>query len=375
MKSLTLHLALLGLSASLAGAAWSASPELPAPQLQLVATSSQYTWNGIAVADDGRIFANFPRWAEGTPSVALVGKDGALTPYPGDGWNTWKPGDDPARHFVSVNSLHVDRSENHLWVVDPATPNFGPSVEGGPKLVEINLATNQVLRVYPFSSQVAPRNSYLNDVRVLGRHAFVTESGTGALLVLDRDSGQVRRLLADSALTKADPGIVPVVDGRPLTGADGKSPQIHADQIELSADRKTLYFMAPFGPRLYRVAVADLLDTSLGSAELERRVQVDRDVPPVGGIAMDQHDTLYLSEIQTHSIRAETPDGRTLWTLTDPRLDWPDAYSITADGTVYMVAAQVDRLPGFHQGTDARQPPYYLFSFKLTAPHVHKKTP
>jgi hypothetical protein len=104
--------------------------------------------------------------------------------------------------------------------------------------------------------------SYLNDVRVLGRNAFVTDSGTGALLVRDRETGNVRRLLARSKLTKADPSVVPVVDGRRLVGPDGRPPQIHVDQLELSANADTLYFMAPFGPKLYRVAISDLLDTA-----------------------------------------------------------------------------------------------------------------
>jgi hypothetical protein len=79
---------------------------------------------------------------------------------------------------------------------------------------------------------------------------------------------------------------------------------------------------------------------------------------------MDAHDNLFLSEIETHSIRAEAPDGRTLFKISDPRLDWPDAYSVAPDGTFYLVAAQVDQLPAFNEGRDARKPPYYLFSFR-----------
>lgn len=334
-----------------------------APRLELVATSAEHAWNAVAVADDGRIFAGFPRWDDATPSVAVVGPGSKLTPYPGGGWNDWRPGDDPARHLVSVNALYVDRRENHLWVVDPAAPHFGPAVSGGPKLLEIDLASDAVLAVYPIGAADAPADSYLNDVRIHGRHALVTESGTGALLVLDRGSGAVRRRLAASTVTKADPKIVPNVDGRPLVGRDGRPPRIHVDQIELSSDGETLFFMAPFGPNLYRVAVTDLLDPALDDASLEARVRVDRRVPPVGGIVVDAHDNLYLSEIERHSIRAEDPSGRTLFSIVDPRLDWPDAYSIGKDGTFYVVAAQVDELPGFNRGVDRRTPPYFLFKF------------
>src|SRR5712671_5332560 len=43
---------------------------------------------GVAVSADGRIFVNFPRWTEDSPiSVAEVGRDGALKPYPDEKWN------------------------------------------------------------------------------------------------------------------------------------------------------------------------------------------------------------------------------------------------------------------------------------------------
>jgi sugar lactone lactonase YvrE len=337
------------------------------PRLELVATSPRFAWNGVAIANDGRLFANMPRWDEGTPSVVRVDADGTLAPYPGGDWNTWRPGDDPRTRFVSVNALHVDRKENHLWVVDSGTPEFGHIIAGGPKLVEIDLAADKVVRVYPFDKSAAPATSYLNDMRVQGPFAFVTESGTGALLVLDRRVGSIRRLLAGSRLTKGDPSIIPVVEGRRLVGPDGRPPTMQVDELELSADGRTLFFMVPTGPNLYRVQVADLLDKTLSDEALEKRVAVDRHVPPVGGIVIDQSDTLYLSEIETHSIRAIHRDGTTRFVITDPRLDWPDAYSIAPDGTFYVVASQVDQLAGFHGGVDARKPPYFLFKFRPPA--------
>jgi sugar lactone lactonase YvrE len=110
--------------------------------------------------------------------------------------------------------------------------------------------------------------------------------------------------------------------------------------------------------------VADLLDKNLSDDALEKRVQIDRRVPPVGGIVMDQNDTLYLSEIETHSIRAVDRHGTTCFVITDPRLDWPDAYSVAPDGTLYVVASQVDEVAAFHRGVDARRPPYFLFKLR-----------
>src|SRR5262245_55241656 len=52
---------------------------------------------GVAVTSDGRIFVNFPRWTEDSPiSVAEVGRDGKLTPYPDEKWNSWRNAGGPA---------------------------------------------------------------------------------------------------------------------------------------------------------------------------------------------------------------------------------------------------------------------------------------
>ncbi len=44
--------------------------------------------------DTGRSwFVNFPRWSEDTAvSVAELGRDGKLTPYPNSEWNAWRNG-------------------------------------------------------------------------------------------------------------------------------------------------------------------------------------------------------------------------------------------------------------------------------------------
>src|SRR5262245_11678829 len=138
---------------------------------------------GVAVSADGRIFVNFPRWTEDSPvSVAEVGRDGKLTPYPDEQWNAWRNAAagnrKAAEHFVCVQSVVADNRGN-LWVLDPASPGLDKVISGGPKLVRIELATNKVAQVIRFGEDVALQGSYLNDVRIHpeGRTAFITDSG------------------------------------------------------------------------------------------------------------------------------------------------------------------------------------------------------
>ena len=103
---------------------------------------------------------NFPRWEEDVAiSVAEVGANGALTPYPDRSWNAFRNADaaaaKPGASFVCVQSVTVD-AQDRLWVLDPAAPGLAFEVQGGPKLVCIDLATNAVKRVYRFGPDVAP---------------------------------------------------------------------------------------------------------------------------------------------------------------------------------------------------------------------------
>jgi hypothetical protein len=61
---------------------------------------------------------------------------------------------------------------------------------GAPKLVRIDLTTNEVVQNIPCDPGIAPQGSYLNDVRLSPdvRHAYVTDSGTqgGASIMSQR---------------------------------------------------------------------------------------------------------------------------------------------------------------------------------------------
>lgn len=339
-------------------------PTLPtqadATKLVEVATSSQL-WNGVAVSPQGRIFASFPRWlGDSTMSVGEVLKDGSVRAFPGGNWNQWSPQFSPQQRFVNVNSVVAD-DRNNLWVVDSAAPRFGRVVSGGAKLVQIDLATNWVKRVYHLNAQIAPEKSYVNDVRVGNGYAYLTESGLGAIIILNLQSGQARRLLANHPATKSDRTIVPTIGGREFRNAKGQVPQIHANDIELSPDGAWLYFQPTYGPNLLRIRTEDLHNASLSETELGDRVEVVAPSKPLGGMTMDSKGILYLSDLENNAIVILCPDGRVKQLVQDARIQWADASSLAPDGNLYFPAAQVHRMPMFNGGVDGTERPFRLF--------------
>src|SRR5207237_10753218 len=129
------------------------------------------------VSKSGRVFVNFPDWSDDhTISVAEL-IDGKPNAFPNAELN--QPGP-PESHFVCVQSVYVDPEDN-LWILDPAAPKMKGVVKGCPKLIKVDLKTNRVVETIPFGEDIAPKKSYLNDVRIDTSTdvAFITDSGFG----------------------------------------------------------------------------------------------------------------------------------------------------------------------------------------------------
>jgi sugar lactone lactonase YvrE len=324
---------------------------------------------GIAISRQGRLFVSFPRWV-GNPrqSVAELMSDGSVRPYPDSEWNSWN-GDTAAagNHFVCVQSVFVDDND-FLWILDPASPGFKGVVQGGAKLVKVNLASNQVVKVVAFDGTIAPPASYLNDVRVdtMDDVAYITDSGMGAIVVVDLQSDLSRRLLADHPSTKAEPGVVLTINGRELRDENGKVPQINADGIALDPKRRFLYYHALTGRTLYRIDTRYLKDAALNPADIGPHVEKLSDTGPVDGMEMDPNFDLFLTSLEDGSIqRYRVYDGSMLRIAGNESIQWPDSICIGADGYLYFTDSQINLMPRFNGGVDKRKPPYRLFKIWL----------
>jgi sugar lactone lactonase YvrE len=324
---------------------------------------------GIAISRQGRIFVSFPRWV-GNPrqSVAELKSDGSLRPYPDGEWNSWK-GDTAAagNHFVCVQSVFVDDND-FLWILDPASPGFKGVVQGGAKLVKVNLASDRVVKVVGFDGTIAPPASYLNDVRVdtMDDVAYITDSGLGAIVVVDLQSDLSRRLLADHPSTKAEPGMVLKIHGKELRDENGKVPQINADGIALDPKRRFLYYHALTGRTLYRIDTRYLKDASLNPAEIGPHVEKLSDTGPVDGMEMDPNFDLYMTSLEDGTIqRYRVYDGSLLRIAANEMIQWPDSICIGTDNYLYFTDSQINLMPRFNGGVDKRTPPYRLFQIWL----------
>lgn len=328
--------------------------------LQPVASFLNQQVTGVAVSKSGRIFVNFPNWSDDhTVSVAEI-VDGKPVPFPNEEWNRSGSAKD---HFVCVQSVHVDGSDS-LWILDPAAPMMKEIVKGGPKLVKVDLVKNEIVQTIPFGEDAAPKKSYLNDVRVdtKTQTAFITDSGLGAIVVVDLRSGKARRLLEDDHSTKAEKDFKLQVNGRELLAENGKPPQINSDGIAFDGLNGLLYYHALTGKTLYRIKVNDLKNSRLTKSQLSAKVETVTETPAPDGMTMGPDGKLYLTDLEHCAVQVlDRKDNKLGTVVADGRLSWPDSLDWGPDGSLYVTTSQIQNMPRFNGGKDMHTTPYHLY--------------
>jgi sugar lactone lactonase YvrE len=336
---------------------------------------------GVSVSRTGRIFVCFPKWGDDVRFTVGELRDGEVVPYPDQASND-NDGDADPYALVSVQSVVVDPADR-LWLLDTGSPMFRPVEPGGPKLVQVDLATDEVAQTILFPDYVALPTTYLNDVRFDLRRgeagtAFVTDSsdeGANGIVGVDLATGHSWRCLHDHPSTKAEtaPDLRMIVEGQDFLerAPDGSTEPvtIGVDGIAIAADGSRLYYSCLASRRWWSVDVAALCDRDIDLADgpVEAAVRDEGDKGAAGdGMETDSEGRLYVTDGEHDALHRRLPDGRWETVVHDPRLLWPDSLSV-ADGYLYVIANQLHRQARYRGGKDERRHPYGLFRTPIDA--------
>jgi len=335
------------------------------PRLLTVAEFADRQPTGVAVSGDDRVFISFPRWSPATDmSVAELLSDGTVRPFPDEQTNRWERGGDPKMRFVCVHSVYIDTLgfPNSLWVLDSGNPFFEGVVPNAPKLIRMDLSTNRIVRAIRFDSTIVSGQSYLNDVRVDQERgfAYITDSGLGALIVVNLNTNRSRRVLSDHPSVRSDPRVSPVVGSRPWPGSDGKVPQVHADGLAISSDKEHLYFKALNSKKLYGIPAGRLRNFSMPDSGLAEAVRSLGKAPVGGGMVADEFGDIYMAAIESDAVIRRKSDGTIETLISDPLLSWPNSLAISKEGDLYVTAPQIHLAARYNEGEDRRTDPYRI---------------
>jgi len=356
----------------------------PVGELEPVAYFYDAMPTGVTVSQGGRIFVNYPKWGDDVKFTVAEIIDGDEVAYPNQEFNQPDSDADP-NALVSVQSVVVDPADR-LWILDTGSPLFKETEYGGPKLVCVDLETNEVVKTILFPQDVALPTTYLNDVRFDLRRgkegiAYITDSaqkGANGIIVVDLATSESWRRLNDHPSTKplqlSD--FQPIVEGRPfLDKSEGTTKQgagMGSDGIAINADGSRLFYCPLGSRRLYSVATDALVNRDYDNAPATVIDEGDRGGAS-DGLESDADGYIYSTNYEHNAILRRLSDdtGKEWETVVhDPRLLWADTMSIATDGYLYVTANQLHRQPRYHEGKDLRRKPYVLFRVKIDAQPV-----
>ncbi|AYD03949.1 hypothetical protein NCHU2750_45680 (plasmid) [Neorhizobium sp. NCHU2750] len=334
-----------------------------APLKLSVAVRSPWMANQVALTSKNMLFLGCPRYTpkEDTPALARRDQNGKMLPFPGNGWNAWKPGADGRNAFVYLNSVHVF-ADDTVWVVDQGSlsadafpEQFSTPQPGAQKIVQLSSDTGEILKVLRFDDSILPAGAKMNDLRFHGSKMYVTDSGLGAIIVHDFDIGKTTRRLSGrkpmlAKEVKMTLALQPDAKEKPFTPPN-------SDMIEISQDGEWLFWAAPTGP-LFKVETRYLNDAEMADDELEKKVQHVADIEFSSGCAMDTLGNFYFCETKTGKITLLSPSGKTATFTSDPDFVRPDGAFISADRHLYV--PRKPREPG-----GLAETPFAIYSVSL----------
>ncbi|WP_193562038.1 L-dopachrome tautomerase-related protein [Acetobacter sp. DmW_136] len=340
--------------------------------------------SGIVVTDNGRIFVGFPRHAinhKGATLAELV--NGHLVPWPSAALSM--PSDaPPAERLLSIHGMTQD-TRGFIWAIDDGKLAGLPLQPGAAKIVCFDPATNKLVRSIVLKSPALLPDSHMNDLRVDLTHGaegsvYVTDSSFGhspALVVVDIATGQQKRVLGKHPSIQAEAGFMAVVEGLPLKYDPAQKPKFvtgGVDGITLSPDSSRVFYSPLTSRRLYSLPTALLSDMSASESTLAAAVKDEGEKGVADGLATDAQGRIYTTNFEHDAIFRRNTDGSMELMVHDPRVLSPDGIFCTQTH-VYCTLGQWNRLAGFHDGKDERQPPYLLIRFPIQGPPVSSAEP
>ena len=368
------------LAACLATSSQVQAQPIPAQQsigdLETVAEIHGAMPTGIAVSTSGRIFINYPRWGDEVQFTVAEIVDGKPLAFPNTIWNQQGSVSTQDKRIVSAQSVVIDPSGNHLWIVDTGSLRPHPISYGGPKLIQVSLENNKVLRTILIEPEALTPETYLNDVRFLfnsntASYAFISDSSPdGGIIVVNLVTGESWRRLSGTSFTRSDPSFVPVVEAEVLMirepGESAKRFNVGSDGIAVSADGETVFFRSLTSRHLYSVPTEALINRTIQEENLKKMVVDHGQVAGASdGLEADSSGGIFLTDYEHNAIHRFTGSISTLKTLMySPQAIWPDSLALADDGYLYFTANQLNRQSQFHQGIDKRIQPYMVFRIK-----------
>jgi sugar lactone lactonase YvrE len=306
---------------------FSTEPYLLESELEIVAALPIPPGN-IAVSQDGRVFFNFhPEYSPSPTKIAVLVNTTGYHPYPSAQFQT---------KIITCLSMRIDQLDR-LWLLDFAQHG----ILGTPKLIAIDINTDEEVHEFSFPSTIAGFGSMLNDFQVdpSGKYIFIADTSiiaaAPALIVYSIDDRKAHRRVSNDATLLGKSYFLTVSGVQLRLGPIGV--RINVDGIALSRDGQFLYYGAVTSDKLYRIPVQHLLNDVNDVVNLSTIVDVAEQRPICDGMSTDTAGNVWLTAFTESAIvfAESDPKGSVLFSTlvqSSKLLRWPDGLSFGPDG-------------------------------------------
>jgi sugar lactone lactonase YvrE len=315
----------------------------------------------ITVTVDGRMIVSLHQFYQPKFSVAEVGKDGNLTPFPNQELNDRSQLSQKAR-LDSVLGIRSD-SRGIVWMLDN-----GMRSNTTPKLVAWDSRLNKLHQVIELPIPASVKGSFVNDFAIdeQRQRVYIADPANGkdaAFIVVDLNTRSARRVLQGHSSVTPEP-IYLKVEGKQVAikNDDGTlvKPLIGVNPITLDHNNEWLYYGAMSGTSLYRIKAQELANLKAQDSELVRHVERYSDKPLCDGITIDQANNIYLGELAANAIGVITPDRHYKRLAESKELAWVDSFSFGAGRQLFAVVNQLHHSAVLNAGEMIAEPPFLI---------------
>jgi sugar lactone lactonase YvrE len=195
--------------------------------------------------------------------------------------------------------------------------------------------------------------------------AYITNSSEGGIVVIDLASGKKRQVLQGNPSVIASPFYKLSFGGKQLKYDNGQPLRFNSDGIALTPDGKYVYYKPLSDDRLYRIATKYLRNFSLAAQQLAAHVEFMGHYTTTDGMIFDKKGNLYFGDLENYRIIRIKPNGSVEQVVKDKRLIWPDSYSISPDGYLYVSCSQIQLQPEYNLTEQQPTTPYTIYKINI----------
>jgi hypothetical protein len=302
----------------------------------------------------------------GLPALrcAVLDQHGQMAPFPTESMASAAPGE-----VVPLNAVEDVQTgpDDLVWLLDN-----GRRSETTPKLLGWNSDKKTVASVINLAGPAILQGSFLSEMALDPKSALVVLSDpandtNAALLLLDRPTGILRRVLQGHVALRPDPSVaLPSSGAAAKRRLDGRAtiPHTGVRSIKIDDDGEWLYFAPIRTKKLYRLSMKLLRDSKTPSEVLAAAVQVHAEIGPCSALAVDEDSNVYVGDMRALGVCVVSAKDKAYRPLvTAPELLCPDGLTFGPDGQLYFFS----RAGGGLRSRDSAQTQHRLYRIKPLA--------